>query len=93
MTAHVFNADRALMAQFRTVHKSVKERNTGRVVKILVGKYAGRKATIIDVAADVDAGEWLFCCMVHRADGSGEYLNSDVQSRKLRPTWEFHEYE
>lgn len=92
MTAFVFSADRALMAQFATAHKALADRNTGRMVTVLVGKYAGRKAKITGVTVDLEKGEWLFCCMVLRANGSG-YLNSDAQSRAYRPTWEFHKVE
>lgn len=89
MTAFTSNADRALIAQLATARKALADRNIGRLVTILVGKYEGRKAKITGVSTDLEKGEWLFCCKVIRADGTG-YLNSDPQSRMFRPTTEFH---
>lgn len=50
-------------------------------VKILMGKYKGRKARIRGVISD---GGLYFLCMVQRADGKGA-LNSDVASRSYLP--------
>lgn len=73
------------------LQREARERVVGTKVKILSGKYAGREAIIDGVTFDVHRAKWLFCCMVLRADGSGEILNTDGESRMYRGWDDFSE--
>lgn len=77
--------DRETAAIMRDLLQASKQRNRGRRVKILVGKYAGREALIDGISFNVETGFWLFLCMVQKLDGTG-HLNSDAESRTYRPT-------
>lgn len=66
----------------------IAERAEGRAVTLNTGKYEGRTARIEGVMSD--GLDWLFLCMVLRADGSGP-LNTDPESRSYRTTQQFTE--
>lgn len=81
-------ASRQALLSLCELQRVLGERNNGRRVRILVGKYADREAVIDGAIPDTIRKEWLFCCMVQRADGTGP-LNSDTESRAYRPVDEF----
>lgn len=63
----------------------------GRIVTVLVGRYAGRKARIDQVIFSGENG-FMYLCMVLRMTNDGVtpfVLNSDAESRSFRLRAEF----
>ncbi len=72
------------------IQSSVKKANgamMGRTVRLTVGRYKGRLGRIGGVTTDRDRLTYLV--LVLRADGSGEILNTDGESRTYRPLSQF----
>jgi hypothetical protein len=55
----------------RIVHSSTRNRK----VRLTVGPFKGRTCRIDGAFIDPTVGEWIFCCMVQRADGKGDLNN------------------
>lgn len=73
--------------QIKEIVDRYRELTRGKLVRLTRGRYKGRIARIDGAAAD--GAEVLFLCMVLRADGSGETLNTDGETRTYRPIKEF----
>ena len=74
----------------RKAHETVemiRNRTRGMIVRMLGGRYAGRRAEIDGAIIGRD-GEILYCCYVLRS-GSDEVLNTDAASRSYHPESHF----
>lgn len=56
-------------------------KHKGMIVKMPRGRYAGRDAVVDHAHYDPGSRELLVLLYTLRADGSGDYLNNDAQTR------------
>lgn len=66
---------------------NIQARTKGKEVTMTAGRYKGRHA-IIDGVILSDRCEWLFCCWILRADGSG-LLDTGGDSRSYHAESDF----
>lgn len=88
MTLICTKAERRLATLVQETRQKIQSRTKGMKVKMLGGKYAGREALVDGVRLDEMNGQWMFCCWILRADGSG-LLDTDGESRAYHNWMDF----
>jgi hypothetical protein len=84
--------ERRVAALVEETRQIMQKRTKGARVVMLKGKYAGRSALVDGVILHTSKAEWVFCCWILRADGSG-LLDSDGDSRSYHAASDFREEE